>query len=384
VDPTSPGWKAAHRKKASGFSLKSISETAMFSNHATPSPGYSPRPHPLARLLMNDHSAPSLTSPYTTDDVPSVTSPSVSASLSGYADYDSTTDTGAEDALSATSSQFDPGVQQRPRGLRRMLSHESIVSMSNGMDIHTLQARPSQLALRPIGITAAGTNVSAVIAQPTLSSGSMEGKRGSVILRDSIAQNLAMPKARQSGGRVVSGPVGGRGRGEERDTGPGLVRAPSALGKLVSWRPWKGGGSNNDTGGDAVSPETSPSSTPVSVAATPATPAAAIPTLSLSLAARDGTDSSVSAASTPTVSTNFSKSPHASVSSTPTSAAATSAAANAALAAMFRAPGINQPGAVPGFTEYWASQKRKGAPSKVAVDDQAGVQAALREVLEEG
>jgi hypothetical protein len=72
------------------------------------------------------------------------------------------------------------------------------------------------------------------------------------------------------------------------------------------------------------------------------------------------------------------------VSSTPTSAAATSAAANAALAAMFRAPGINQPGAVPGFTEYWASQKRKGAPSKVAVDDQAGVQAALREVLEEG
>jgi hypothetical protein len=383
VDPTSPGWKAAHRKKASGFSLKSISETAMFSNHVAPSPGYSPRPHPLARLLMNGHSAPSLASPYTTDDVPSITSPSASASLSGYADYDSTTDTGAEEA-SPTSSQFDSSVQQRPRGLRRMLSHESIVSMSNGMDIHTLQARPSQLALRPLGITAAVTNISAVTAQPTLSSGSMEGKRGSVILRDSIAQNLTMPKARQSGGRVVSGPVGGRGRGRERDDGPGLARAPSALGKLVSWRPWGGVGSNNDTDKDAVSPETSPSSTPVSAAATPATPAAAIPTLSLSLAARDEADASVSAASTPTVSTNFTKSSQASVSSTPTSAAATSAAANAALAAMFRAPGINQPGAVPGFTEYWASQKRKGAPSKVAVDDQAGVQAALREVLEEG
>jgi hypothetical protein len=50
---------------------------------------------------------------------------------------------------------------------------------------------------------------------------------------------------------------------------------------------------------------------------------------------------------------------------------------------MFRAPGINQPGAVPGFQEYWASQKRRGAPSKVAVEDPAGVREALREVLEE-
>lgn len=379
VDPTSPGWKTAHRKKASGFSLKSISETAMFSNDASrPSPGYSPRPHPLARFIMNDHSAPALASPYTTDDVPSISSPS----LSGYADYDSTTDTGAEEALSPTSSQFDSSVEQRPRGLRRMLSHESIMSMSNGMDIHTLQARPSQLSLRPLGITAAGTNVSAVTAQPTLSSGSIEGKRGSVILRDSIAQNLTMPKTRQGGVRAVSGPV--RGRGRERDAGPGSSRTPSALGKLVSWRPWGGGGSNSDMTKDAPAPETSPSSTPVSTAATPATSAVAIPALSLSLASGDGTDASASAASTPTAASNLSKSPQGSVSSTATSAAAASAAANAALAAMFRAPGINQPGAVPGFTEYWASQKRKGAPSKVAVDDLEEVQAALREVLEEG
>jgi hypothetical protein len=50
---------------------------------------------------------------------------------------------------------------------------------------------------------------------------------------------------------------------------------------------------------------------------------------------------------------------------------------------VFRAPGINQPGPIPGFQEYWASQKRRGAPSKVLVEDHAGVQEALREVLEE-
>jgi hypothetical protein len=52
---------------------------------------------------------------------------------------------------------------------------------------------------------------------------------------------------------------------------------------------------------------------------------------------------------------------------------------------VFRAPGINQPGAVPGFQEYWAAQNRRRAPpSRVAVEDQLGVREALREVLEEG
>ncbi|KAG6024316.1 hypothetical protein E4U40_003384 [Claviceps sp. LM458 group G5] len=33
-----------------------------------------------------------------------------------------------------------------------------------------------------------------------------------------------------------------------------------------------------------------------------------------------------------------------------------------------RAPGINQPGAIPGFPQYWSSRKRKGAPAKVTAD----------------
>lgn len=47
-----------------------------------------------------------------------------------------------------------------------------------------------------------------------------------------------------------------------------------------------------------------------------------------------------------------------------------------------RAPGINQPGAIPGFQKYWAAQRRKGAPAKVlpeTVDSDA-----LQEGLQEG
>jgi hypothetical protein len=41
---------------------------------------------------------------------------------------------------------------------------------------------------------------------------------------------------------------------------------------------------------------------------------------------------------------------------------------------LHRTPGINQPGAIPGFQQYWAAQKRKGAPAKVTpetIDRQA-------------
>jgi hypothetical protein len=391
VDPTSPSWRSAHRKKVSEFSLRSIAETAMLPADTAHTPGYPQRPHPLTRFMMSDQSTATLASPYTTDDVPRITSPS----LTGYTDYDSATDTGVEEALSPTSSQFDSGAEQRPRRLRRVVSHESIMSLSNGLDIHTLKARPSQLSLKPLGLTAAGTNISAVTAQPTLTSGSAEGKRGSVILRDSIAHALPIPKSRQGGGRVVSSPV--RGRGRERDRQRSSSRAPSALGKLVSWRPWGGSSSSTDTVKDVVSPHTSPSSTPVLGPSTASTPAAAIPTISLPTNTKSTTASNASThlGRSPQESTTLSRSPHGSFSSAGTSTATMStttaaaisanatANANAALAAMFRAPGINQPGAVPGFQEYWASQKRRGAPSKVAVEDPAGVREALREVLEE-
>ncbi|KAL2015530.1 hypothetical protein VTK56DRAFT_5327 [Thermocarpiscus australiensis] len=335
VDPASPGWKNVHQKKASEFSFRSIAETVMFPTNTFHPPsslpaGYPPPQHPLTHIVLSGR-PPSRDNPsaYTTDDVPS----STLNAMATYSDFDSaTTEDETGDAPSPRSGQFDPRVEQRPRGLRRVVSHESIMSLSNGLDIHTLKARPSQLTLRPLGLTAAGTNVSAITARPTLSSGRSEGKRGSVILRDNLVS------ARGSA-RTVSSPVRSRDRSSSR--------APSALGKLVSWRPW--GGNANTNASANPSPEVTPSSTPVLAAASPA----AIPT----------------PAPAPRTSTaNISKSPLGSVSSTATT---------------FRAPGINQPGAVPGFHEYWAAHQRRGPPSKVSVEDQEQVQEALREVLED-
>ncbi|KAL1902065.1 hypothetical protein Cpir12675_000172 [Ceratocystis pirilliformis] len=53
------------------------------------------------------------------------------------------------------------------RSLRRHVSHESIMSLSGGLDIHTLKARPSQLTLRPLGTASAV--ITDVVAQSTIS-----------------------------------------------------------------------------------------------------------------------------------------------------------------------------------------------------------------------
>ncbi|KAL2130335.1 hypothetical protein VTI74DRAFT_6586 [Chaetomium olivicolor] len=386
VDPASPGWKTAHRKRISELSLRSISETAMFSPETSRPPSrFTPCPNPLSRFAAKGHPSTALTSAYTTDDMPIAT-----ASLAGYLEPH------VEDTPSPTADLFDPSLEQNTRrgSLRRVVSHESIMSLSNGLDIHTLTARPSQLTLRPLGLTAAGTNLSAVTAQPTLSSASGAGKRGSVILRDSIAQGLGRspipPRPKGKGMRVVSSPVRGRGRDRTRgEEGRGESnRAPSALGKLVAWRPW-GGNSNNEsndtTRGDVTaSPETSPSSTPIlNPSATTSAPTS-IPTLARS--------STLTSSTTATAATNFSKSPQGSCSSASTSTATTRTAtvpvtATASLAStpIFRAPGINQPGVIPGFQEYFAAHKRRVVPTKVAVEggERERVGEALREVLEE-
>ncbi len=46
-----------------------------------------------------------------------------------------------------------------------------------------------------------------------------------------------------------------------------------------------------------------------------------------------------------------------------------------------RVPGINQPGAIPGFQQYWAAQRRKGAPAQVTAESVD--RDALVEVLQE-
>ncbi|KAI1056130.1 hypothetical protein LB507_002442 [Fusarium sp. FIESC RH6] len=176
----------------------------------------------------------------------------------------------------------------RPR-IHRALSHESIMSLSGGLDIHTLKARPSQLTLRPLG--GAEAVVTGVTARPTLARD--ESKRSSVALRDSFA---VLPT-----GRNVSNPQTRPGSNRSASPAPS-DNSTGGIGKWVGWRPWASTTSENAT----LKP------------------------------AEKAKDKSLS-----------------------------------------RSPGINQPGAIPGFHQYWAAHKRKGAPAQVttvAVDHDALVE----------
>ncbi|KAK3395133.1 hypothetical protein B0H63DRAFT_64392 [Podospora didyma] len=339
VDPMSPAWRGSHKKRPSELSGRSISAMAMFPKESAnsraggPPSAYPHHPHPLTDLVLGDFSRNHNhnTTLYTTDDVPELTRNAHSADDTTIDTF--STDTDGNDPLSPgfapeSEDQFDPMMEQRPRRLRRVVSHESIMSLSNGMDIHTLKARPSQLTLRPLGLTAAGTNLSAVTARPTISRGGTDGRKGSLNLRDNL-YGLSLPRVRD-GNRTVSGPT------------KNATRQPSsgALGRIVSWRPW--GGSNASS---HPSPEPSPVTTPILSAIT------TIPAL-LNPAVALGGDK---------------VSPQGSMSSTAT----------------FRAPGINQPGTIPGFNEYWAAHQRRGPPTKVAPDDVHQIQEAIREALQD-
>lgn len=323
VDPMSPAWRTSHKKRPSEVSTRSITAPGAFPSLA-PQYSQSPQPHPLTNLIHEEDMVPEeRTAPYTTDDVPGLTRTVPSAD-------DTTIETASTDAEG--DDHFDPHIAQSPRRVRRVVSHESIMSLSNGMDIHTLKARPSQLTLRPLGLTAAGTNISSVTARPTIARGDTGGKRSSLLLRDNLATvglGLPMPKGR-GGGRVVSNPVHGGSRPSPVNT----------LSRLVSWRPWGGGGTSSNP-----SPHPSP---------------LASPAISTTREIHIGG----TAASSPAVSQ---ASPPGSLSS----------------AGTFRAPGINQPGMIPGFHEYFAAHQRRGPPSKVSVDDLGQIQEAMREVLDD-
>jgi hypothetical protein len=110
---------------------------------------------------------------------------------------------------------------RRPtRHLRRALSHESIISLAGGLDIHTLKSRPSQLTLRHISNATSITASSTVTAQPMLSRDS--AKRSSLVLRESYGSSPVGSL------RTVSGPH------------PSTQTGSSKLSSWVGWRPWRG------------------------------------------------------------------------------------------------------------------------------------------------
>ncbi|KAH6876329.1 hypothetical protein B0T10DRAFT_497848 [Thelonectria olida] len=267
-DPMSPGWRASHRKGPSEISAFSVQAPSLQLDPGTP-PMAPTRPHQTDHSTIHeeDEDEEEINRLKTPDLVAAV--PSVDEN-STFGDSD------------VSKDDYFP----RPR-IHRAISHESIMSLSGGLDIHTLKARPSQLTLRPLG--GAEAVVTDINAQPTLSRGS--ARRSALALRDNFV-GLPTPRA-------VSNPLN-RNRSaspnpSESSQGSQVV---GSLGKWVGWRPWG-----------------------VSTPATTA-PVAKVPPKAL-------------------LEPDFEP---------------------------FRASGINQPGAIPGFQKYWAAQRRKGAPAKVTPD----------------
>lgn len=258
-DPMSPTWAVSHRKRPSESSNRSLQALSYLDVPDTPPSGaYPPQHHSIDSTIHEEDE----------DGRPPDDAPSLAENGA------STEDSTVEDS-EFSAEDYMP----RPR-LHRALSHESIMSLSGGLDIHTLKARPSQMTLRPLGVSEAV--ITGVTAQPTLSRGST--KRSDAALRDNF---LGLPAP-----RAVSGPHAHLSSSPANSNGGNW--------RWGSWRPWGGAG-------------TSRSPSPVPTARNTPKP----------------------------IEKDSSKD------------------------LMFRSPGINQAGSIPGFQAYWASQKRKGAPAKL-------------------
>jgi hypothetical protein len=218
VDPLSPTLRASHLKRPSEISTRSIF-TSM-----TPA-----SPVPVI-TRSSGHEGPG---------------PIHEESVDAYGDADAEDSPDAHaatDESAAEESSFSTEeIMPRPQ-LRRVASHESIMSLSGGLDIHTLKIRPSQMALRPLG--GAEVVFSSVTASSTISS--VTNKRSSAVLRDSLA---GLP-----GHRNVSSPT--------RSLSPAgsMYNTPGKLSRWSSWRPW-GGGSSPSGGADESSTPAQPAKT---------------------------------------------------------------------------------------------------------------------------
>ncbi|KAF4471440.1 hypothetical protein FALBO_1645 [Fusarium albosuccineum] len=273
-DPMSPTWRA-HRKGPSEISALSFQAPSLQLDPGTP-------PQTSRQHQFNDH----IIHEEDEEEIEEVPSRTETPDLGPTPSID-------ESSIVESSEDSREDFMPRPR-IHRAISHESIMSLAGGLDIHTLKARPSQLTLRPLG--GAEAVVTGVVAQPTLTRGSQ--KRSAVALRDSFA---GLPAA-----RAVSNP----GKRSVSPSLSGLSATPqgspsSSLGKWVGWRPW--GAASTNTAPKPIEKDKE----------------------------RDLT----------------------------------------------RAPGINQPGSIPGFHQYWAAQRRKGAPSRVTTEsvDRAALEDGLQE-----
>ncbi|KAK5994766.1 hypothetical protein PT974_03149 [Cladobotryum mycophilum] len=266
-DPISPTWRAAHKKRISEASSSSFQSLSVVEGESG------------VMIAHQSHHRWASTTIREEDEEDQY----ADTHMSMHQTRSKTGMTIAEEMDHAQSEEDVPSPK-----LRRVISHESIMSLSGGLDIHTLMSRPNQMTLRPLG--GADAIVTGVNAQPTLSR--TYSTRGDAALRNHFASFQTS--------RLSTGSTAG-----DLDSSSQTSRESSgSLGRWVGWRPWGVG-----------------STTPIK------------PT------ANEG---------------DFDPK---------------------------RAPGINQPGTVPGFARYWVSQKRKGAPARVTTEtiDREALTESLRE-----
>ncbi|KAL8350030.1 hypothetical protein RB598_005393 [Gaeumannomyces tritici] len=326
ADPMSPAWGRSHRRHASDASARSFQPSSSFPPRQ---PDHLPQPSPERDVAVKHSGAAAETASVPTNgstnfEDDSTPTPSLTSSL-GASQHLGKSPASAEGADSdALSAMGTTPATTRRHNLRRRDSHESIMSLSGGLDIHTLKARPSQLTFRHIN-AAAGTGLSAVTvtARPSISVTTEDGKSGSAVLRNSLGLGLPLPRPRiTSAGGPPSTSSSASSFSLASALSTSTPRQPSALGRLASWRPW--GGSSPPAPGPKTPKIPSPS--PLS----------------------------------------------------PTAAAATKSPKEQDFS---RPAGINQAGAIPGFQEYFATHQKRMPPSKVKPD--AVDTDALRDGLQE-
>ncbi|KAI1806010.1 hypothetical protein F4811DRAFT_512354 [Daldinia bambusicola] len=208
IDPLSPSWHPTHQKQLSSISSRSF----RFSTTSALAQPFVTDTHPIIEESDDGDNPPDLTS--TTDE-------STVEDATSSRDQDAAID----EASGADETNHNPMPLVR---LRRALSQESIISLSGGLDIHTLKSRPSQLTIRQIGSASSVIGSSDVTARPMLSRDS--AKRSSALLRESYGLS----------------PVGSL---QSVSDSPMLGFGSSKLSKWVGWRPWGGGSGGGEGGG---------------------------------------------------------------------------------------------------------------------------------------
>ncbi|EGY15552.1 uncharacterized protein VDAG_06716 [Verticillium dahliae VdLs.17] len=212
VDPMSPTMRATHLKRPSEVSTRSISMPAKLMI-APPAPTLEVTQHHLGPEPIREEVHEDDTE---IEEVPEIVT--------------------TEEEYS-----FSTDEEQPQRRLHRVISHESIMSLAGGLDIHTLKVRPSQLTLRPLGGAEAvftGVTASSTISRVTT-------KRSTAVLRDSLA---GLPSQ-----RVVSTPTRSLSPASTLNEGQRNTAKP---GRWTSWRPW------GSSGGGGVATSSSSNSTP--------------------------------------------------------------------------------------------------------------------------